>query len=138
MIKRIEHRKWNRGHNGLHHLGQPVASSILFPVFNPPDPQGSQWCIQVGPSGCRAQFVDITLKVLPQCKLLILIFSSPISMSTEGCPCTVGAPCISAWQARAARCSDEICFISRSNPKQPPAMGLKPLHCMMLDGSLLF
>ena len=25
--------KWNRGRNGLHQLGQPVASSILFPVF---------------------------------------------------------------------------------------------------------
>ena len=24
-------RKWNRGHNGLHQLGQPVAPSILFP-----------------------------------------------------------------------------------------------------------
>ena len=29
----FEHRKWNRGHNGLHQLGQPVAPSILFPVF---------------------------------------------------------------------------------------------------------
>ena len=42
-IKRIEHRKWNRGHNGLHQLGQPVAPSILFPVFNPPYPQGSHF-----------------------------------------------------------------------------------------------
>ena len=32
---RIEHRKWNRGRNSLHQLGQPVAPSILFPVFNP-------------------------------------------------------------------------------------------------------
>ena len=24
-------RKWNRGHNGLHQLGQPVAPSIPFP-----------------------------------------------------------------------------------------------------------
>ena len=24
-------RKWNRGRNGLHQLGQPVAPSILFP-----------------------------------------------------------------------------------------------------------
>ena len=39
-IKRIEQRKWNRGRNGLHQLGQPVAQSILFPVFNPPYPQG--------------------------------------------------------------------------------------------------
>ena len=30
---RFEHRKWNRGCNGLHQLGQPVAPSILFPVF---------------------------------------------------------------------------------------------------------
>ena len=29
----FEHRKWNRGRNGLHQLGQPVAPSILFPVF---------------------------------------------------------------------------------------------------------
>ena len=26
-------RKWNRGRNGLHQLEQPVAPSILFPVF---------------------------------------------------------------------------------------------------------
>ena len=30
---RFEHRKWNRGRNGLQQLGQPVAPSILFPVF---------------------------------------------------------------------------------------------------------
>ena len=30
---RFEHRKWNRGRNGLHQLGQPVGPSILFPVF---------------------------------------------------------------------------------------------------------
>ena len=30
---RFEHRKWNRGRNGLHQLGQPVAPSILLPVF---------------------------------------------------------------------------------------------------------
>ena len=30
---RFEHRKWNRGRTGLHQLGQPVAPSILFPVF---------------------------------------------------------------------------------------------------------
>ena len=40
-IKRIEHRKWNRGRNGLHQLGQPVAPSILFPVFNPEGEPGS-------------------------------------------------------------------------------------------------
>ena len=39
-LKRIEHRIWNRGLNGLHQLGLPVAPSILFPVFNPPYPQG--------------------------------------------------------------------------------------------------
>ena len=27
----FERRKWNRGRNGLHQLGQPVAPSILFP-----------------------------------------------------------------------------------------------------------
>ena len=40
-IKRIEHRKWKRGCNGLHQLGQPVAPFDLFPVFNPPYPQGA-------------------------------------------------------------------------------------------------
>ena len=40
-IKRIEHRKFNRGHSGPHQLGQPVAPSFLFPVFNPPYPQGT-------------------------------------------------------------------------------------------------
>ena len=30
---RFEHRKWNRGRNGLHQLGQPVVPSILFSVF---------------------------------------------------------------------------------------------------------
>ena len=46
-IKRIEHRKWNRRRNGLHQLGQPVAPSILFPVFNPPYPQGRPpWTVQ--------------------------------------------------------------------------------------------
>ena len=40
-IKRIEHRKWNRGSNGLRQLGQLVTPSILFPVFNPPYPQGT-------------------------------------------------------------------------------------------------
>ena len=30
---RFEHRKWNRGRNGLHQLGQPVAPSVLFPAF---------------------------------------------------------------------------------------------------------
>ena len=30
---RFEHRKWNRGRNGLRQLGQPVAPSVPFPVF---------------------------------------------------------------------------------------------------------
>ena len=30
---RFEPRKWNRGRNGLHQLGQPVAPSVPFPVF---------------------------------------------------------------------------------------------------------
>ena len=30
---RFEHRKWNRGRNGLHQLGQPVVPSVLFPAF---------------------------------------------------------------------------------------------------------
>ena len=33
LLGQFEHRKWNRGRNGLHQLGQPVAPSILFPVF---------------------------------------------------------------------------------------------------------
>ena len=32
---RIEHRKWNRGHNRLPKLVQTIAPSIPFPVFNP-------------------------------------------------------------------------------------------------------
>ena len=39
---RFEHRKWNRGHNGLHQLGQPVAPSILFPVFKSEGEPGRQ------------------------------------------------------------------------------------------------
>ena len=38
---RIEHRKWNRGRNGLHQLGQPVAPSVPFPVFNPEGEPGT-------------------------------------------------------------------------------------------------
>ena len=30
-----------RGRNGLHQLGQPVAPSILFPVFNPEGEPGT-------------------------------------------------------------------------------------------------
>ena len=45
---RIEHRKWNRGRNGLHQLGQPVAPSIIFPVFNPEgEPGSSLYSIQL-------------------------------------------------------------------------------------------
>ena len=32
---RFEHRKRNRGRNGLHQLGQPVAPSVLFAVLHP-------------------------------------------------------------------------------------------------------
>ena len=38
---RFEHRKWNRGRNGLHQLGQPVAPSILFPVLKSEGEPGS-------------------------------------------------------------------------------------------------
>ena len=48
-IKMIEHRKWNEGRNGLHQLGQPVAPSILFPVCNPPYPQGTELAKKVCP-----------------------------------------------------------------------------------------
>ena len=37
-IKWIGRRLWNRGHNGLHQLGQPIAPSVQFPGFNPPYP----------------------------------------------------------------------------------------------------
>ena len=37
-IRRIEHRKWNRGRNRLSKLVQTTAPSILFSVFNPPYP----------------------------------------------------------------------------------------------------
>ena len=40
-IRRIEHRELNIGCKGLRQFGQPIAPSILFPVFHPPYPQGS-------------------------------------------------------------------------------------------------
>ena len=55
-IKRIEHRKWNRGCNGLHQLGQPVAPSILFPVFNPLYPQGRVAIIRVSALSSHSQW----------------------------------------------------------------------------------
>ena len=42
-IKRIERRKWNRGRNGLHQLGQPIVPSVLLPVLNPPYPKGTMF-----------------------------------------------------------------------------------------------
>ena len=53
---RFEHRKWNRGHNGLHQLGQPVAPSILFPVFKSEGEPGTyiQNSIESHPSRERA------------------------------------------------------------------------------------
>ena len=39
-IRRIEHRKYNRGCNRLPKLLQTIAPSIPFPVFNPLNPQG--------------------------------------------------------------------------------------------------
>ena len=39
-IRRIEHRKLNRGCNRLPKLVQTTPPSIPFPVFNPPYPQG--------------------------------------------------------------------------------------------------
>ena len=41
---RFEDRKWNRGYNGLHQLGQLVAPSILFPVFKSEGKPGSVTC----------------------------------------------------------------------------------------------
>ena len=41
-IKRIEHRKWNRGRNRLPKLVQAIAPSIPFPVFNLLYPQGKR------------------------------------------------------------------------------------------------
>ena len=46
---RFEHRKWNRGCNGLHQLGQPVAPSILFPVFKSEGEPGTQIRYKAGP-----------------------------------------------------------------------------------------
>ena len=39
-ITRMEHSKYNRGCNMLPKLVQTLAPSVLFPVFNPPYPQG--------------------------------------------------------------------------------------------------
>ena len=40
-IRKIEHRKWNRGRNRLPKLVQTIAPSIPFPVFHPLYPQGT-------------------------------------------------------------------------------------------------
>ena len=42
---RFEHRKWNRGRNGLLQLEQPVAPSVPFPVFNPEGEPGTCTCM---------------------------------------------------------------------------------------------
>ena len=64
-IKRIEHRKWNRGRNGLHQLGQPVAPSILFPVFHPSYPQsilaGKRNCMRCFHQPSKLRFLRFTL-----------------------------------------------------------------------------
>ena len=39
-IRRMEHRKSSRGRIRLPKLVQTIAPSVLFPVFNPPYPQG--------------------------------------------------------------------------------------------------
>ena len=44
---RFEHRKWNRGRNGLHQLGQPVAPSILLPVFKSEGEPGTYRVVQL-------------------------------------------------------------------------------------------
>ena len=49
---RFERRKWNRGCNGLHQLGQPVAPSVPFPVFKSEGKPGT-WFIRL-PSNARA------------------------------------------------------------------------------------
>ena len=60
-IKRIEHGKWNRGRNGLHQLGQPAAPSVLFPVFNPPYPQGKLIALRTAKVyGAKGKFVQST------------------------------------------------------------------------------
>ena len=46
-IRRIEHRKYNRGCNRLPKLLQTIAPSIPFPVFNPLYPQGMQERISI-------------------------------------------------------------------------------------------
>ena len=40
-IRRMEHRKYNRGRNRLPTLVQTIAPSVLFPVFHPLYPQGT-------------------------------------------------------------------------------------------------
>ena len=53
-------RKWNRGHNGLHQLGQPVAPSILFPGRRFISPV----CTRVG--GCNILNIDLARRELPE------------------------------------------------------------------------
>ena len=55
---RFEHRKWNRGRNGLHQLRQPVAPSILFPVFKSEGEPGT--CIYSATDVCL-QIVNASL-----------------------------------------------------------------------------
>ena len=40
-IRRMEHRKYNRGRSRLPKLGQTIVPSVLFPLFHPPYPQGT-------------------------------------------------------------------------------------------------
>ena len=54
---RFEHRKWNRGRNGLHQLGQPVAPSVLFPVFKSEGEPGTEYAIRSVPRFLFAVFM---------------------------------------------------------------------------------
>ena len=86
-IKRIEHRKWNRGRYGLHQLGQPDAPSILFPVFNPPYPQGTHTLAPSSaawscPEQAQAELDGATVRVYPALSSLrSLELSHPYSVS---------------------------------------------------------
>ena len=74
LIKRIEHRKWNRGRNGLHQLGQPVAPSILFPGFNPPYPQGRSFNAKLPTCKTRKWPNNVKFKISrPPCNSIVLL-----------------------------------------------------------------
>ena len=63
-IRRMGHRKQNRGRNRLPKLVQTTAPSVPHPVFHPPYPQGT--ALQGAQLGCSLGVVDKETKVVFQ------------------------------------------------------------------------